>query len=35
MNVPDTRPLPSVTPYGQLLRSRRTSGCDHRKGEAQ
>lgn len=32
---PDTRPLPSVTPYDQLLRSRRTSGGDHREGEAQ
>ncbi|WP_435844707.1 Mu transposase domain-containing protein [Streptomyces chrestomyceticus] len=31
---PDTRPLPSVTPYGQLLR-RRTSGSEHREGEAQ
>lgn len=28
---PDTRPLPSVTPYDQLLRSRRTSGSDHRE----
>ncbi|MFJ1746389.1 IS21 family transposase [Streptomyces sp. NPDC088116] len=32
---PDTRPLPSVTPYDQLLRRRRTSGGDHREGEAQ
>jgi hypothetical protein len=32
---PDTRPLPSVTPYDQLLRSRRTSDSDHREGEAQ
>ncbi|MCX4458570.1 hypothetical protein OOK58_42425 [Streptomyces sp. NBC_01728] len=32
---PDTRPLPSVTPYDQLLRRRRTSGSDHREGEAQ
>jgi hypothetical protein len=32
---PGTRPLPSVTPYDQLLRSRRTSGSDHREGEAQ
>ncbi|WP_327170242.1 hypothetical protein OG471_01400 [Streptomyces sp. NBC_01336] len=32
---PDTRPQPSVTPYGQLLRRRRTSGSDHREGEAQ
>lgn len=31
----DTRPLPSVTPYDQLLRHRRTSGGDHREGEAQ
>ncbi|MFF6937715.1 IS21 family transposase [Streptomyces sp. NPDC008312] len=31
----DTRPLPSVAPYDQLLRSRRTSGSDHREGEAQ
>ncbi|WP_328624200.1 hypothetical protein OHA88_03730 [Streptomyces sp. NBC_00353] len=31
---PDTRPLPSVTPYDQLLR-RRASGGDHREGEAQ
>ncbi|MGW3498783.1 Mu transposase domain-containing protein [Streptomyces sp. NPDC001020] len=32
---PDTRPLPSVTPYNQLLRRRRASGGDHREGEAQ
>lgn len=32
---PDTRPLPSVTPYDQLLRCRRDSGGDHREGEAQ
>ncbi|WP_256256018.1 hypothetical protein [Streptomyces sp. MUSC 14] len=32
---PDTRPLPSVTPYDQLLRSRRASGGDRREGEAQ
>ncbi|WP_392675250.1 hypothetical protein [Streptomyces sp. LN785] len=32
---PDTRPLPSVTPYDQLLRRRRDSGGDHRQGEAQ
>ncbi|MFJ1626057.1 Mu transposase domain-containing protein [Streptomyces sp. NPDC088190] len=32
---PDTRPLPSVTPYDQLLRRRRTSGSDHHEGEAQ
>ncbi|WP_237305421.1 hypothetical protein [Streptomyces sp. SAT1] len=32
---PDTRPLPSVTPYDQLLRRRRTSGSDHRGGDAQ
>ncbi|WP_344494717.1 hypothetical protein [Streptomyces enissocaesilis] len=31
----DTRPLPSVAPYDQLLRRRRTSGGDHREGEAQ
>ncbi|MFJ7201857.1 MULTISPECIES: Mu transposase domain-containing protein, partial [unclassified Streptomyces] len=31
---PDTRPLPSVTPYDQLLRRRRASGGDHREGEA-
>lgn len=31
----DTRPLPSVAPYDQLLRRRRTSGSDHREGEAQ
>ena len=27
----DTRPLPSVTPYDQLLRRRRASGGDHRE----
>ncbi|MFJ4526215.1 hypothetical protein ACIP4Y_35765 [Streptomyces sp. NPDC088810] len=32
---PDTRPLPSVTHYDQLLRRRRASGGDHREGEAQ
>ncbi|MFD5975032.1 hypothetical protein [Streptomyces bacillaris] len=32
---PDTRPLPSVTPYDQLLRRRRASGSDHHEGEAQ
>ncbi|MEU5109849.1 IS21 family transposase [Streptomyces sp. NPDC021354] len=32
---PDTRPLPSVTPYDQLLRCRRISGGDHQEGEAQ
>ncbi|GAA2463431.1 hypothetical protein GCM10010405_54940 [Streptomyces macrosporus] len=32
---PDTRPLPSVPPYDQLLRRRRASGGDHREGEAQ
>ncbi|MFF9213251.1 MULTISPECIES: hypothetical protein [unclassified Streptomyces] len=32
---PDTRPLPSVTPYDQLLRRHRTSGSTHREGEAQ
>lgn len=32
---PDTRPLPSVTAYDQLLRRRRTSGSDHHEGEAQ
>lgn len=32
---PDTRPLPPVTPYDQLLRRRRASGGDHRDGEAQ
>jgi transposase len=32
---PDTRPLPSVTPYDQLLRRRRASGGDHREGEGQ
>ncbi|MDX3771772.1 MULTISPECIES: IS21 family transposase [unclassified Streptomyces] len=32
----DTRPLPSVAPYDQLLRRRRTSGDEHRReGEAQ
>lgn len=31
----DTRPLPSVTPYDQLLRRRRISDGDHREGEAQ
>ncbi|MEV5086212.1 hypothetical protein AB0K74_48745 [Streptomyces sp. NPDC056159] len=31
---PDTRPLPSVAPYDQLLRHRRASGGDHREGEA-
>lgn len=31
---PDTRPLPSVTPYDQLLRHRRASGGDHPQGEA-
>ncbi|MEI5034952.1 hypothetical protein RB201_26580 [Streptomyces sp. S1A(2023)] len=31
----DTRPLPSVALYDQLLRRRRTSGGDHREGEAQ
>lgn len=31
---PDTRPLPSVSHYDQLLRRRRTSGSDHREGEA-
>lgn len=31
----DTRPLPSVAPYDQLLRRRRTSGGDRREGEAQ
>ncbi|MDX6312386.1 MAG: hypothetical protein QOF44_1850, partial [Streptomyces sp.] len=31
----DTRPLPSVTPYDQLLRHRRNSGGDHHEGEAQ
>ncbi|MGW6055464.1 hypothetical protein [Streptomyces sp. NPDC055189] len=30
---PDTRPLPSVTPYDQLLRRRRTGG-GHPEGEA-
>jgi hypothetical protein len=32
---PDTRPLPSVTPYDQLLRHRRTSAGAHPQGEAQ
>ena len=32
---PDTRPLPSVSHYDQLLRRRRTSGSGHREGEAQ
>ncbi|MFC8660806.1 IS21 family transposase [Streptomyces sp. NPDC057199] len=32
---PDTRPMPSVTPYDQLLRRHRTSGSTHREGEAQ
>lgn len=32
---PDTRPLPTVTPYDQLLRRRRASGGDHSEGEAQ
>ncbi|MFE7778437.1 hypothetical protein ACFU5O_32045 [Streptomyces sp. NPDC057445] len=32
---PDTRPLPSVTPYDQLLRRRRASGGTSREGEAQ
>ncbi|WP_281944954.1 IS21 family transposase [Streptomyces olivaceus] len=32
---PDTRPLPSVTPYDQLLRRRRASGGTHPEGEAQ
>ncbi len=32
---PDTRPLPSVTPYDQLLRRRRASDSEHREGEAQ
>ncbi|MFI5524242.1 Mu transposase domain-containing protein [Streptomyces platensis] len=31
----DTRPLPSVSPYDQLLRRRRVSGGGHREGEAQ
>ncbi|MFI1585289.1 TniQ family protein [Embleya sp. NPDC020630] len=31
---PDTRPLPSVAPYDQLLQRRRVSGGDHREGEA-
>ncbi|WP_171111782.1 MULTISPECIES: IS21 family transposase [Streptomyces] len=32
---PDTRPLPSVTPYDQLLRRRRASGGAHREEEVQ
>lgn len=32
---PATRPLPSVAPYGQLLRRHRTSGGTHHEGEAQ
>ncbi|EST37068.1 transposase [Streptomycetaceae bacterium MP113-05] len=32
---PDTRPLPSVTPYDQLLRRHRSSGGAQPKGEAQ
>jgi hypothetical protein len=32
---PDTRPLPLVSHYDQLLRRRRTSGSGHREGEAQ
>ncbi|MFC7986723.1 hypothetical protein [Streptomyces sp. NPDC057336] len=32
---PDTRPLPSVSHYDQLLRRRRTSGSGRRDGEAQ
>ncbi|MFI5877684.1 IS21 family transposase [Streptomyces sp. NPDC051445] len=32
---PDTRPLPSVTHYDQLLRRRRASGGELREGEAQ
>ncbi|WP_171072594.1 IS21 family transposase [Streptomyces sp. DASNCL29] len=32
---PDTRPLPWVTPYDQLLRRRRDSGGAHPEGEAQ
>ncbi|MFE9382846.1 IS21 family transposase [Streptomyces sp. NPDC007025] len=32
---PDSRPLPSVTAYDQLLRRRRDCGGDHREGEAQ
>ncbi|WP_369268652.1 hypothetical protein AB5J55_00110 [Streptomyces sp. R11] len=31
---PDTRPLPSVIRYDQLLRHRRTGGGDLREGEA-
>ncbi|WP_327188076.1 hypothetical protein [Streptomyces sp. NBC_01334] len=32
---PVTRPLPSVTPYDQLLRRRRADGGAHREDEAQ
>lgn len=32
---PDTRPLPSVNHYDQLLRPRRTSGGGHHEGGAQ
>ncbi|WP_167549327.1 IS21 family transposase [Streptomyces griseochromogenes] len=32
---PDTRPLPSVAPYDQLLRRRRADGGAHREEEAQ
>ncbi|MFI8193889.1 Mu transposase domain-containing protein [Streptomyces sp. NPDC085946] len=32
---PDTRPLPSVSHYDQLVRRRRTSGSGHSEGEAQ
>ncbi|WP_425597516.1 IS21 family transposase [Streptomyces tendae] len=32
---PDTRPLPTVTPYDQLLRRRRADGGAHREEEAQ
>lgn len=32
---PDTRPLPSVAPYDQLLRHRRVSGGVQHEGEAQ
>ncbi|MEU9336520.1 hypothetical protein AB0D49_25675 [Streptomyces sp. NPDC048290] len=32
---PDTRPLPSVSHYDQLLRRRFTSGSSQRGGEAQ
>ncbi|WP_234307366.1 MULTISPECIES: hypothetical protein [unclassified Streptomyces] len=31
---PDTRPLPSVSHYNQLLRRHRTDDSDHREGEA-